>query len=180
MTELQRLAQVAWAAEEFPAQWLQGDDACDCTFQRIGEWGNPYLGKSLQIRLCCVWAELAKQFPQFVQEVTVFWDRNKQAPTVGPQPWDSEEMDMPLDLWYRQLSAEQGRPLADIREEYSHKLHLRPRKVRPGTGRESKQPEPYQIRMALLDRLERTGWRREDAIAQFEKQDREARDAKGR
>ena len=164
-------AQVAWAAEELPLQWLPGDDKCDCTFQRIGEWGNPYIGKSLQIRLCCIWAELAKQFPGFVQEVPVYWDRNRLEPVVGPQPWDSEDADMPLALWFRQLAQQTGRPLDEIRAEYGSKQYLRPRKVKKGTGRESKTPDPHAVRMALLDRLEKTGWRREDAIALWKRQE---------
>ena len=164
---------VMWTMETLPQQWLQGDDKCDCTFQRIGEWGNPYIGKSLQVRLCCIWAELARAYPQFVQEVDCYWDRNRVAPVVGPQPWDSEEMDMPLDIWYRQLATQQGRPLDEIRAEYAHKQHLRPRKVAHGNGRESRQPDPMQVRLALLERAERTNWRRDDLIAVLERQDAE-------
>jgi len=170
----------ALALEMLPDQWLVGDDKCDCTFQRIGEWGNPYIGKSLQVRLCCIWAELAKEYPQFVQEVDCYWDRNLIEPVMGAQPWDSEEMDMPLDIWYRQLASEQNRPLVEIREEYRHKQHLRPRKTARGTGRESAQPDKHEVRHAMLNRLEKTGWRRDDAIATFERRDREERDAQAR
>jgi hypothetical protein len=172
----------ALALEMAPDQWLVGDDKCDCTFQRIGEWGNPYIGKSLQVRLCCIWDELAKDYPQFVQEVDGYWDRNRIEPVMGAQPWDSEEMDMPLDIWYRQLASEQNRPLVEIREEYRFKQHLRPRKVPAGQGRETYQPNKWEVRRALLYRLEKTGWRREDAIANFERLDAEerARDAQAR
>lgn len=166
--------------EQLPLQWLSGDDLCDCTFQRIGEWGNPYIGQTLQVRLCCIWAALAKQFPEFIQEVPCYWDSNSIEPVVGAQPWDSEDMDMPLPIWYRQLAHEQGRPLAEVREEYRHKQHLRPRKVTPGMGRESRQPDPQAVRAALLHRLERTGWRRADAVANFDRKDQEKHDAKGR
>jgi len=170
----------ALALEMLPDQWLVGDDKCDCTFQRIGEWGNPYIGKSLQVRLCCIWAELAKEYPQFVQEVDCYWDRNRIEPVIGAQPWDSEEMDMPLDIWYRQLASEQNRPLVEIREEYRLKQHLRPRKAKRGAGRESAQPDKHEVRHAMLSRLEKTGWRRDDAIATLERRDREERDAQAR
>ena len=182
--DTKQLVSTMWAAEELPLQWLQGDDKCDCTFQRIGEWGNPYIGKSLQIRLCCIWAELAKMFPEFVQEAPVYWDRNHLQPTVGPQDWDSEDADMPLSIWYRQLATQQGRPLAEIRDEYQSRQQLRPRKVPRGAGRESRQPDVQGVREALLDRMERTGWRRADVIAQFDREDAESQargehDAKG-
>ena len=169
------LKNIAWALEELPEQWLLGDDKCDCTFQRIGQWGNPYIGKTLQIRFCCIWAELAKQYPEFVQEVDCYWDSNKLEPIIGAQPWDSEEMAMPLYLWYRQLATEQERPLVEIREEYRFKQHLRPRKVAAGTGRGSRPPDKFEVRRALLNRLEKTGWHRDDAIATFEREDAEER-----
>ena len=164
--------------EMLPDEWLVGDDKCDCTFQRIGQWANPYIGKTLQVRLCCIWAEIAKEYPQFVQEFDCYLDSNRVEPVMGPQPWNSEEMDMPLDIWYRQLAVQQGRPLREVREEYQHKQHLRPRKVPTGQGRETFQPDKWEVRRALLHRLEKTGWRREDAIATFERRDREERDAK--
>lgn len=180
MPDLINLAGAAWASEQLPLRWLEGDDSCDCMYQRIGEWKNPYLGSTHQIRLCCVWAELGKLYPQFVQDVPVYWDNNQIEPVHGPQQWDSEEMDMPLGLWYRQLAVREGRPLAEVREEYKYKQNLRPKKVSPGAGRESKQPDARTVRMALLDRLVRQGWRPEDAIAVFERQDREEQRAKGR
>ena len=159
------------ALENLPDRWLSGDDKCDCTYQRIGSWHNPYIGTTLQVRLCCLWAEIYKEYPDFVQEIPAFWDGNHVAPVTGPQPWDSEDMDMPLPIWYRQLAREQGRSVADIRAEYQHKQHLRPRKVSPGSGRESRQPSQREVRLAQLDELEKTGWRREDRIALWEKED---------
>lgn len=156
-----------------PIRWLLGDDKCDCVYQRIGEWGNPYLAQSLQIRFCCIWAELLKQFPQFVQEVSVFWDDNRLEPLTEPQPWDSEDMDMPLYLWYRQIARKTGRPLADVRAEYQHRQDERPRKVAKGTGRESRQLSVHEVRLALLERLRMTGWNEEDRVRLFEQQDKE-------
>src|SRR3990167_2977648 len=69
--------------------WLLGDDLCDCTFQRVGEWANPYLGKTLRVRMCCIWAELYKQYPQFVQEIPAFYDANRHQ-WRDAIPWDSD------------------------------------------------------------------------------------------
>ena len=168
----------ALTAEQLPVRWLLGDDKCDCAYQRIGEWGNPYLAQTIQFRFCCIWAELSKQFPQFVQEVPAFWDDNRLEPLTEPQAWDSEEMDMPLYLWYRQLSRQTGRPLADIRAEYQHRQDERPRKVPKGTGRESRQPNVHEVRLALLDRLGKTGWNAEDRARLFVQQDQEERAAR--
>src|SRR3989304_4838306 len=50
-------------------QWDHEDDLCDCTYQRIGLWKNPYLAETLEVRMCCIWAELYKQFPGFVRTI---------------------------------------------------------------------------------------------------------------
>lgn len=122
----------ALSISELPdVQWLNEDDLCDCTFQRIGMWKNPYLAETLEIRLCCVWAELAKQYPDFVRTIPGYWDDNNKEWITQPWDWNGESA-MPKALWLRQLARKQDRPLSEIREEYADLDHLRPKgEVRP-------------------------------------------------
>lgn len=71
--------------------WSHGDDLCDCTFQQLGTWTNPYIGKTMKVRMCCLWAELFKQYPEFVQ-----------METFEPAAWDNPEFDMPKHIERRQ------------------------------------------------------------------------------
>ena len=48
---MQAIAEALAIASIPEIQWKHGDDLCDCTFQRIGFWTNPYLAKTLQVRL---------------------------------------------------------------------------------------------------------------------------------
>lgn len=107
-------------------RWQLGDDRCDCTFQRIGWWTNPYLAETLEIRLCCVWAELGKQYPDLVRTVPAFYDYTREEWVTEPREWDGEA-EMPPYLWYRQLAAKEGKPLAEIRSEYQGRDDLRPK-----------------------------------------------------
>ena len=107
-------------------QWLHEDDLCDCTFQRIGMWKNPYLAETLEIRLCCVWAELARQYPDFVRTIPGYWNENEQRWDTEPQEWNGEA-EMPKAIWYRHLARRLDRTVADVRAEYADKDHLRPR-----------------------------------------------------
>lgn len=98
-------------------EWLHGDDLCDCTFQRIGWWTNPYLAETLLVRVCCIWAELYKQFPQFVQTIHAYNDPNSGTYITTPQEWDADH-EMPRHLWHRQLARKAGKSLADIRRMF--------------------------------------------------------------
>ena len=100
--------------------WEADDDLCDCVYQRIGWWTNPYIGKTLKMRLCCIWAEIYKQYPQFVQEIPGFMNYGIDEHTyeLKPRPWSSRDMDMPRPIWYRQLAVEMGMPLSWIRENF--------------------------------------------------------------
>ena len=87
-------------------RWEHGDDLCDCTFQRIGYWTNPYLARTTEIRICCVWKVMVEQNPEIaalVREIPAFDDYNKDRWVTEPAPWDSEDGDMPRALWHRQL-----------------------------------------------------------------------------
>ena len=60
--------------------WEHGDDLCDCTFQRIGYWTNPYLARTMEVRLCCIWKILAEQNPEIaalMQEIPAYDDYNR-------------------------------------------------------------------------------------------------------
>ena len=111
----------------FPSTfWDCQDDLCDCTYQRIGMWTNPYLAETLEVRMCCIWAELYKMFPQFVRVTPAYLDGNAKAWATEPMAWNGEA-EMPKAIWYRQLARQQGRTVEDIRAEYSEKDELRPR-----------------------------------------------------
>lgn len=102
-------------------RWMHDDDLCDCTFQRIGEWTNPYLARTLRIRFCCVWAEILKDYPQFVEEIPAFYNYNEDKFEQAPWEWDSTTGDMPRALWYRQIQTITGRPLEEIRNKFRDK-----------------------------------------------------------
>ena len=104
-------------------RWEHGDDLCDCTFQRIGYWANPYIGRTLEFRLCCSWAKLIELHPElqeFAREIPAFDNYNIGQWETKPAPWDSEDEDMPYALWHRQLAVQQGITVAEARERYGH------------------------------------------------------------
>ena len=107
-------------------EWQHDDDLCDCTFQRIGMWKNPYLAETQEIRLCCIWAEFGKQFPDFVRTIPGYWNENTGQWITKPSEWDGEA-EMPKAIWYRHLARKQDRPLAEVRAEYAGKDELRPK-----------------------------------------------------
>jgi hypothetical protein len=113
-------------------RWVHGDDLCDCAFQRIGEWTNPYLARTLRVRMCCIWADLYEQYPEFVQEVPAYYDENRDLFETEPMDWNAEDWDMPRYLWYRQVAAQSGRPLAEVRERLQYLEP--PKRVPEGTG----------------------------------------------
>lgn len=141
--------------------WLHGDDACDCTFQRIGEWTNPYIARTQRIRLCCLFKELAKQYPQFFQEIPAYYDSNRHQWRREPQEWDSDEMDMPVYLWYRQIAALSGKPLGEIRRKYEMRKSDRPKRISKAE-REAletmRKPGEQEVAEARKRRLKETGW----------------------
>jgi hypothetical protein len=95
-------------------EWSNQDDLCDCTYQRIGFWTNPYIGETHEIRLCCVWAELGKQYPQFVRTTPAFYDYNKNEWVTEVAEWNGEA-DMPKAIWHRQLARRLNIPLEEAR-----------------------------------------------------------------
>jgi hypothetical protein len=94
--------------------WNHEDDACDCTFQRIGMWKNPYLGETLEVRMCCIWAELYKLFPQHVRVTPAYLVDDKEWDT-RVREWDGES-DMPESIWYRHYARKHGVTVAEARK----------------------------------------------------------------
>ena len=119
--------------------WNGLDDGCDCSFQRVGFFTNPYLAETLEVRFCCFWAEWHKEHPEWVRTTPAFREYNRNEWVTEPADWNGEA-DMPSALWYRQLARQQDRPIAEIRAEYQHRDSERPK----GRG----QPVPFII---LLD-----------------------------
>ena len=106
----------ALAISELPdVQWKMHDDLCDCVYQRIGMWTNPYLAETLEVRMCCIWAELYKQYPQFVRMIPAFWDYNADEWVTEPAEWNGEDA-MPQSMWVRQLSREMNISIQEARE----------------------------------------------------------------
>ena len=99
MITLEQATEIAEARDA----WSVQDDLCDCVYQRIGSWFNPYIGEFLETRLCCVWAKFEAQWPELFR-------RTKQEPAI----WDGEA-DMPVAVWHRQMSAHLGVPLEEAR-----------------------------------------------------------------
>ena len=83
--------------------WDVNDDLCDCVYQRVGYWNNPYVGETLEVRLCCVWAEFEKQWPQFFRRTQ-----------MEPAEWNGEA-DMPKSLFVRQIAHSEGIPVSEAR-----------------------------------------------------------------
>ena len=129
------------------AAWLHGDDACDCTFQRIGLWKNPYIGETLEVRMCCIWAELYKLFPQFVRVTPAYLTGDDEWDT-SVREWDGEH-DMPRDIWYRQRARIEGLMLTEVREKYATQSPP------AGTPREAPEPgvDPLDALFAMLTHL---------------------------
>jgi len=119
MTAEGALLDALFTADMFPETfWEHGDDACDCTFQRVGMWTNPYLGKTLEVRMCCIWEELYKLFPQHVRTSSGFLDYNRNEWVPGQREWDGTT-EMPRALWYRQIAERTGTPLPEVRTSYA-------------------------------------------------------------
>ena len=150
----------AMAITQLPdVHWIAGDDLCDCTFQQVAEWTNPYIASTLRVRMCCIWAAIFKQYPQFVQEIPAYYDQNRNDWTVDPIPWDSEEMDMPVYLWLRQMAVTTGRSVSEVREEYVGRYRERPRAVPVGSGMQSRTgPDEETQARSLRERLTAAGW----------------------
>lgn len=115
MLVLEEAIQIIAAQETWDVQ----DDLCDCTYQRIGYWNNPYIGETYEIRLCCVWAEFEKQYPQFFKRTQ-----------IEPAEWNGET-DMPKSIYHRQLAKLHDISVSDARLIASEPPKGRPRAEKP-------------------------------------------------
>lgn len=113
-------------------KWTHGDDLCDCTFQQIGEWTNPYIARTLRVRWCCILSELMDEFPQFVQEIPAYYNENTDLMEDVPQEWNVEDSDMPRHLFHRQLAVMRNEPISKIRRDFADIES--PKAVPKGTG----------------------------------------------
>lgn len=111
--------------------WSTGDDLCDCTFQQIGSWTNPYLGRTLRVRLCCIWSHIWADFPEFVQEIPAYYNHNTDRWDTDPMDWNLEGSDMPKHLWHRQLAVLTGLTLPEVRDTFENESP--PKAVSDGT-----------------------------------------------
>jgi hypothetical protein len=149
----------ALAVADMPAvHWIADDGLCDCTFQRVCEWTNPYFAKTLRVRLCCIWAELYKQYPQFVQDIPAYYDANRHRYVMEPAEWDNPTAPMPVSAWHRYLAAKEGKPLAQIRQEYAGREHERPQAVPRAADYVPDTPSEAERRAALEHRLRAGTW----------------------
>lgn len=145
-------ADVLSALEHLPEDtWEVDDDACDCTFQRIGMWANPYIGKTLEVRMCCIWKQLYELFPGKVREIPGYRDQSGEWQTE-PAAWDGES-DMPASIWYRQLANQQGRSVADVRDEYRMRDSERPRGIPRPVVQQPTGPTVTEVLFAAIDVL---------------------------
>jgi len=108
--------------------WEVDDDLCDCVYQRIGMWTNPYLAETLEVRMCCIWKEMYKLFPGLVRVTPAYHNYNTGEWVTEPAEWNGE-FDMPPALWYRQIARRTGRSVIDVREEYRFRDGERPRGI---------------------------------------------------
>ncbi len=116
-------------------RWMHGDDLCDCVFQRIGEWYNAFLGQTLRVRMCCIWGEIYKEYPDFVELIPACFDLNTKEFAPYAIDWNSEDADMPRALWYRQIAYREGMTLPEVRNKYWDKEP--PTRVPVGTGQKT-------------------------------------------
>jgi len=121
--------------------WNVQDDLCDCVYQRIGMWTNPYLAETLEVRLCCIWAEFEKQHPQFVRRTHAYKDGNAQDWVTEPMDWNGED-EMPKAIWYRQLARKENRSVAEVRADYVSQDQLRPK------GEPKREKNPFLVNVS--------------------------------
>lgn len=147
------LADIAAALGVLPESfWDTNDDACDCTYVRIGMWTNPYLAETLEVRWCCIWAEMFKLFPQFVRVTPAWLDQNAKAWEPEPRAWDGED-EMPASLWYRQLSRFSGDSVGTVRALYSNRDDERPRGTPRPPMPEEEGIDPIALLFEMMDGL---------------------------
>ena len=97
--------------------WTHGDDLCDCTFQRIGEWTNPYIARTRRVRVCCLEDRMLEGNEDLVQDIPGFFNDNTGLFEMEPWVWNGED-DMPESLFMRQTAIIQGLSLDETRVKF--------------------------------------------------------------
>ena len=97
--------------------WTHGDDLCDCTFQRIGEWTNPYLARTRRVRVCCLEDRMLEDNEDLVQDIPGFFNDDTGLFETEPWVWNGED-DMPEHLFMRQTAIIQGLSLDETRVKF--------------------------------------------------------------
>lgn len=99
--------------------WDNQDDRCDCVYQRIGYWFNPYIGAIEEKRICCIDAKLREMWPELFR-----------TSVIEPAEWNGES-DMPAAIWHRQLANHFGVSVSEARALAGEPPKGRPIKVKP-------------------------------------------------
>ena len=97
--------------------WTHGDDLCDCTFQRIGEWSNPYLARTRRVRVCCLEDRMLEEHDDLVQDIPGYFNEDTGLFETEPWIWDGED-DMPEHLFMRQTAIIKGLSLDETRVKF--------------------------------------------------------------
>ena len=97
--------------------WTHGDDLCNCTFQRIGDWSNPYIARTRRVRVCCLENRMLEDNEDLVQDIPGYYNENTGDFEAEPWVWDGED-DMPEHLFMRQTAIIQGLSLDETRVKF--------------------------------------------------------------
>ena len=97
--------------------WTHGDDLCNCTFQRIGDWANPYIARTRRVRVCCLESRMLEGNEDLVQDIPGYYNENVGEFETEPWVWDGED-DMPEHLFMRQTAIIQGLSLDETRVKF--------------------------------------------------------------
>lgn len=104
MLALEQALAIVESQELERQSWNVNDDLCDCVYQRTCSWYNPYIGETYEVRICCLYAEFEKAWPQFFR-------RFKSEPAA----WNGES-DMPKSIFVRQLANIEDCSVAEARD----------------------------------------------------------------
>ena len=97
--------------------WTHGDDLCNCTFQRIGDWANPYIARTRRVRVCCLANRMLEGNEDLVQDIPGYFNENTGEFETEPWVWNGED-DMPEHLFMRQTAIIQGLSLDETRVKF--------------------------------------------------------------
>ena len=97
--------------------WTHGDDLCNCTFQRIGDWANPYIARTRRVRVRCLESRMLEGNEDLVQDIPGYYNENTGEFETEPWVWDGED-DMPEHLFMRQTAIIQGLSLDETRVKF--------------------------------------------------------------